>query len=383
MLYYFGFYKTEHIERFHPSGTMNAISFKMGYVLRLLKRIGVPVSVISSYVSVKKGFYPFLKVDINDKQSISFLPSVKLEGVFSKFTGIFRFLMVFFYLLFKIKANDTLIVYHSTTYAKTILLLKKLKKFKMILEVEEVFYENEKLKNREKIKKTEMRVFDEAESYIVVNDLIFDKYLNHEKKHMVLYGVYDNTFEETKRKDDGKIHILFSGSIDRVRGAYLAVETAKYLTEDYIMHISGFGREDEIEQISRMIEESNNQNNCKIIMHGQLTESELDDLALSCHIGLNLQDINNPFEAVSYPSKISFYMQHGLSVVSTKMSSVLVSKLAESLYFADMNAESVAQTIREIKNIESESNKDVIKNLDALAEEEMGKLINGEDTDQR
>lgn len=381
MLYYFGYYKTEHIEKFYPSGSMNAISFKMGYVLRLLNRIGVPVNVISSYISVKKGFYPFLKVDVNDKQSISFLPSVKFDGIFSKVTGLFRILTAFFYLLFKIKQNDTVMVYHTPTYAKTILLLKKLKKFKMILEVEEVFCENEKLKNREKIKELEMKVFDEAESYIVVNDLIFDKYLNRDKKHMVLYGVYDNVFKETKRKDDGKIHILFSGSIDRVRGAFLAVETAKYLTEDYIMHMSGFGRDDELERILKKIEESNKENNCKIIMHGQLNENELDELALSCHVGLNLQDINNPFEAVSYPSKITFYMKNDLSVVSTKMSSVLASKLAENLYFTDMHPKAIAQTIKEMKITEFKSSKQVIKSLDSLAEKEMRLLINGESAD--
>ena len=154
------------------------------------------------------------------------------------------------------------------------------------------------------------------------------------------------------------------------------VETAKYLSYDYELHISGSGAPNFVSEIARKIEKHNKLNEgCKIVYHGQLSEDKLDELALSCDIGLNLQDVNNPFEGVSFPSKITFYLQHGLSVVSTKMSSVLSSKLVGEVSLCEYSGEEVAKAVQCVTLKGKEENACVMKNLDERFIENLKNLL--------
>ncbi|MBP3692409.1 MAG: hypothetical protein J6I80_04100 [Clostridia bacterium] len=381
MFYYFGFYKSKYIENNYPSGNINAISYKMGYIINKIKKAGIPLTVISSYLSDKQGFYPYKKVVVDKFQTDCYLPSLRIMGFFKKITGIFKKLAIFLFCFFKLKKNDVVLIYHDPQIDKIFVFLKRLKGFKLIVEIEEICHRNSKLKNAKRVKANEEKAFKAADAYIVVNDLIYSKYLNNNKPHIVIYGAYDvsvkTDFEEKYAlSDKEKINILFSGSIDKVRGASLAVKTAEFLPDNYVMNISGFGNPVELADIQQLIEQHNqNGKGCRIIMHGQLSAQKLDELAFACDIGLNLQDINNPFEEVSFPSKISFYLLHGLNVVSTKMSSVMVSKLSKHLYYCDMQPQAVAKAIVDIKTVDKANNNTIIRKLDNDVVKEVYSLL--------
>lgn len=284
-----------------------------------------------------------MKVD--EQQTDYYLPTLRAKGFFSKLTGLFRQIVAFIAVFALVKRNSLLIFYHHPNFSWMIHLLKMSKNIRIVLEVEEVYYKNNKSDNKEKLKKQEEVLFDCADAYLTVNDLIYRKYLNDNKPNVVIYGSYIMPeMPEIVKKND-RIRVLFSGSIDKVRGAHLAVKCAQYLNENYCIEISGSGLPSEVESLIREIEESNNKNKCKILFHGQLDNNVLEQLAFSCDFGLNLQDITNPFEEVSFPSKISFYLMHGLSVVSTKMSSVVNSKLCEAVLFTDQKPESIRQAV--------------------------------------
>lgn len=376
MIYYFGYYKSKYIEDFAPNGSINAISFKMNYIIKKIKEAGYDISVISSYISDKNGYCPFRKVEVDNHQTDYYLPTFRLRGALSKLSGLFRLLSVIVYLLFIVRRNSTIIIYHFPTFSPIFIILKKLKKLKVILEVEEVFYRNSKSKNTKKTKVLEEKIFRYADGYIVVNDLIYEKYLDDTKKHIVVYGSYDSDDEKYQRNEDGKVHILFSGSIDRVRGAFLAVDVAQYLSGNYCLHITGSGTP---ENINTLVEQINhidsNGNQCKIFYHGQVSDIELNKIACSCDIGLNLQDVSNPFEEVSFPSKITFYLLHGLNVVSTKMSSVIASQLKYCVEFTDSDPETVAKTIENMRIRTSVENQNCISKLDRELKEKMRWLI--------
>ena len=117
MVYYFGYYKSKYIEDYAPNGSINAISFKMGYIIKKIKEAGYDLTVISSYISDKNGYCPFKKVVVDKKQTDYYLPTLRLQGAFSKLTGAFRLLSMIVYLFLIVKRNSTIIVYHFPDFS--------------------------------------------------------------------------------------------------------------------------------------------------------------------------------------------------------------------------------------------------------------------------
>ena len=378
MIYYFGFYKSELIKDFYPNGSINAISFKMDYIKGKLKESGEKITLISSYISDREGYYPYRKVVVDDAEIDHYLPCLRLKGVFSKLTGIFRYVTVFFYLMQIIKRNSTVVVYHHTSFVSIIKFITKIKKLKVILEIEEVFHVNTTLRNLEKLKKKENCIFNLADGYIIVNDLIYPRYINNNKKHIVIYGTYNNLKLDMNRNPQkrDKIRIIYSGSIDKVRGAFFSVDIAKCLDKNYELHICGSGTHEMVEELQKKIEQCNDEDKgCKIVFHGQLNDDKLEQLIESCEIGLNLQDIGNPFEAVSFPSKITFYLLHGLNVFSTEMSSVKASLLSNCVTFIKSNPIEASSVIMSTQLKPSFSNIRFMQELDAKALEDLVWLV--------
>jgi len=376
MIYYLGYYKSRYIDDYANSGS-NAASFKMGYVIRAIKNLGRPITVVSWCPSDKMGKIPLREIQVDALQKEVYLPSVRVNKMPMRFTAWFRNRDVYRYLICHVKKEDTLIVYHASTVANAVLKAKKKIGFKLILEVEEIYYVDTQIKKIKKIKKQEESLLNAADSYIIVNDLIYDKYINNGKPHMVLYGVYDAPqfdFQELAQRDS--IQVLFSGSIDKVRGAELAIETAKYLPKNYQVYISGSGAPTFVTDIVNRIQAHNNSGvGCEIVYQGCLEESALDALALRCDIGLNLQSVDNPFEAVSYPSKITFYLLHGLNVVSTKMSSVMASSLNKYVSFTEYDAQHEAETIQNVMMRKKQENASVMYELHRQAQKDLERLL--------
>lgn len=376
MIYYLGYYKSKCVTDFKQSGS-NAASFKMGYVIRTVKRLGESITVVSWCPSDKMRYVPLREFQVDGAQKEVYLPSVRIPGMPMRITAFFRNRAIYQYFIRNVKKEDTVIVYHAASISQPLLKAKQKIGFNLILEVEEIYHIDTKIKDRDSVKKREESLIAEADSYIVVNDLIYDKYIRNNKPHMILYGVYDGEeFSVPNEADKEKTRLLFSGSIDKVRGSELAVEVAKYLSKEYQLHICGAGAKAYVTELAEKIRRHNQEGvGCEIVYHGQLDETDLDELALSCDIGLNLQDIHNPFEAVSFPSKITFYLQHGLSVVSTKMSSVLASEIAPFVTFGEDGAEAMAQAIKTVVIKDKKENMRVMDNLDAHAKEILKNLL--------
>ncbi len=376
MIYYLGYYKSKHVTDFKQSGS-NAASFKMGYIIRTIKQLGEKITVISWCPSDKMWYVPLRELQVDRAQKEVYLSSVRIPKMPMRVTAFFRNHAIYQYFIRNVKKEDTVIVYHATSISQPLLKAKRKIGFKLILEVEEIYHADTKIKDRDTIKIKEETLIAAADSYIIVNDLIYDKYIHNNKPYMVLYGVYDGEeFSVSMDLDKEKTRLLFSGSIDKVRGSELAVDVAKYLSKEYQLHICGAGAAAYVTEVTEKIQRHNQEGvGCEIVYHGQLSEDALDKLALSCDIGLNLQDIHNPFEAVSFPSKITFYLQHGLNVVSTKMSSVLASEIVPFITFGEDSAEAMAQAVKTVVIKDKKENMHVMDNLDAHAKEMLKNLL--------
>ena len=376
-IYYLGGYVSREVEYRKPAAGYNAGSNKMNYIVSLLKSAGFRVTIIAYYHGTISGINRRIVSKVDDREVRIFLPGIDvLSGPFRKITGFSSKLSILLALC-KLPKCAHILVYNNNKYAGLLKLVNHFKHFDISLDIEEIQFFYKQGVQKEKEKHIEESMFALASRYITVNDLIYDRFLANGKPNMVLYGNYIAQAKITEKIADGRTHVIFSGSIDRIRGADRAVEAAKYLPDSYCVHLTGGGQAQVVEEIEQEAKNINaNAGYEKVILHGQLPADELDKTVQSMHIGLNLQDVENPFEAVSYPSKIAFYLSHGLNVVSSRMSSVLASSLSDVLYYYEGNdPQNIAKAIQEVKVSTFESNVGVLEKRDQKAKHDIGRLF--------
>ncbi len=377
-IYYFGGYAGEEVASRKPASGYNAGTNKMNYITSLLKRLGHHVTILAYYHSQLKGRSKKVVREVDAKETrVHFSNLCIKHGVFRRLSGLFTYLIVFFELL-RLPRKSTLLLYNMPQFAGIVSFVQKCKKFDILLDIEEVIYFLHEGKKQKKVQKSEEKLYRLASRYIVVNDLIPPKFLDKNKPYVVLYGNYHTEEKLSEKRDDGKIHVLFSGSIDRIRGAFKAVACAKFLPSNYVVHLTGGGREDILESLREEIGAINTETSSeKVIYHGQLPMIELPSFVQQMHIGLNMQDPNHPFADVSFPSKIIFYLANGLNVVSTAMPSVMQSKIAEHVtFFAEDNLEVIAKAIEKTVVLSCEDNQKCLSYLDNKALKEMEYMLN-------
>ena len=138
-----------------------------------------------------------------------------------------------------------------------------------------------------------------------------------EGKYVVNYGAGVIPARTVERRNDGKIHVVYAGTIEAYKlGASTAVEAARYLADNYVMHIIGFGGAKQIQLLKQKINEVNKTlHRQAVVFDGCLSGKELDDYLFGCHIGLSSNVMRPNFANNSFPSKVITYMCHDLSVV--------------------------------------------------------------------
>ena len=130
------------------------------------------------------------------------------------------------------------------------------------------------------------------------------------------------------------------------KGSSAAVAAAEYLNKDYVLHICGFGTEQDKTDLLEIISQSNAKNDCKIEFHGLLTGREYISFLQKCHIGLSTQNPNASFNATSFPSKILSYLSNGLSVVSIRIPAIETSSVGKYVtYYDEQTPSQIADAI--------------------------------------
>ena len=381
-LYYVGFFGDDLAYKenryIHPAGVN-----KMNYIAKAIGSEGIKVRILSTaWLKYKKNIG--LKITRQRKFAVTdnvdcILPySIALPLKIS--TALSMFLAkvwLILYFLINIRRNDNVIVYHSTFYLNTLFWLKKIINFKLILEVEEVY--SIVFSMDEKWKRRENRLITFADSYIFPNDLMYDYLGIKNKKQVVVYGSY--LIEETDTISfefgDDKIHLVYAGSIDLLRNAaHMAVESTKYLDENYKLHILGFGEDSIVKDLLQKIDENNEKSLCKISYEGVLTGDMYKKFISSCHIGLNTQVFGHDYMKFAFPSKVLSYLSMGLNVVSRDIKSVSNSKVNNLVTFYNVDEpEKIAEAIRNSKILSSDTIKKSIIELDQKFKREIKQLF--------
>lgn len=379
MIYYLGYYSCEQIADEHRNAAPPAIN-KMNYVISALSTI-VPNNfmVVSPSGTNKKKTVRGNNWNINQKCILKTFDSFSSDKKIIRFLGYFytKF-QVLYYLLSNIHSDDILIVYHSLSLMKMVQLVKNIKKCRLILEVEEVYSD---VKENEKLRKKELKFINIADKYLMITDLLNKEINTAGKPSVISHGTYLTVPHYSDKMSDGKIHVVYAGSFNPIKGGvYAAIEAAEFLDDRYLVHILGKGSKAETDAVITKIENVALKTKCHISYEGFKTGREFDSFIQSCHIGLSTQQPNGKYNASSFPSKVLMYMSNGLPVVSIRIPAVEQSNVGEYVYFYnEPNPQKIAETIRLVPSTNYINACEKLNELDiAFKKELLTLLLDGE-----
>lgn len=327
---------------------VTSASNKIEYIAKVIASIGRPVEILSVSQVVEDKF----KVYPSENKKLSEHVSVKLplswggnKGLIKKIKIIWHLAYLLLYLIFKCNKSDTVIVYHSLGYFDIIRCAKKICKFKLILEVEEIYSDVSVMSSY--WKELEFKMFGVADAFILSNDLLDAKINIRHKPSVVIYGTYYVEPKLTVKFDDGKIHVVYAGTFDPDKGgAQTAISAVEYLPENYHVHICGFGGEKIIQQIRMQIDSMQSKSKATVTYDGLKKGIEFIEFLQKCHIGLSTQKPDGNYNDTSFPSKILTYMSNGLAVVSVRLPVLMKTMFSNQISYYDMpTGQSLAKAI--------------------------------------
>lgn len=278
------------------------------------------------------------------------------------------------YLKQNVKKDNIIVVYHSVANMKLVKYIKKNITDKIVYEVEEIYGD---VINDEKAKIKELKTFKNASSYIFSNDYLNSIINTKQLPYVTCYGTYEIPTLYKESFNDNLIHCLYAGTLAQNKGALNAINVAKYLPNNYLIHILGFGSEKDIADIKNAVNEVNNSyGTTKVIYEGLKLNEEYLKFIQKCQIGLCTQNIDAAFNTTSFPSKILSYMSNGLEVVGVNIAAIKNSKVGQYIQFYNVPDEKeIANAILNINLNNKTNNVDVVKELDKEFKEDLKDML--------
>ena len=321
---------------------------KSSYIFECFQALGYKVDILSASGVVGKKGAKGRKRTIGDGMSLRTLTSFgRGSRLKNAITRIPFMVNMFFKLLFFVKKGDMLWVYHSLPLMKYVKFLKKVKKFKLISEVEEIY--GDVLKSQKTINR-ELDYFKCADAYIFCTGLLSKPANPLGKPEAVSHGSYKVIPEMSGSFEDDKIHVVYAGTLCTEKGGvYSAVSSGLFLDSRYHLHILGSGTDSEVKRVKALIKSVSEKSECKVTYDGAFYGKKYYEFLQKCHIGLSTQNPYEPFNNSSFPSKVLVYMANGLRVVSVRIPAIEQSAVGEYMCFYDNpDPEKIAGTIKSV-----------------------------------
>lgn len=331
---------------------------KQDYIIDSLVSLGYKVNYVSFSESFNNKIYRAKKKKISDE--ITFFLTPNIPGKYRESFAFRWFCHI--YSLKHIKKGDILLVYHTNSMRNDLLRrLADKKKLTFIYEVEELYEYAHEIVD-EKLVEKEINFLQCPDKYLFCSELLNQRINIRNLPYTVVEGFYKNIRAKVEKFNDGKIHCVYGGIIDEVKGgAFRAVKAAEYLPGNYIIHILGFG--DKI-KLQNTINERAPFRQCRVVYEGLKQGQDYIDFISKCDIGLSLMTMREDINNTAFPSKLILYMACGLNVVACRVKVLEISKTSKAITFYDEDsAEAIAKAIM---NIKTENEKDITNIMEAL-----------------
>lgn len=272
----------------------------------------------------------------------------KKNHLLKKLSEIFRNIQFLFFLLFTVKKEDTVLVYHAYSLLRILQAAHTVKHFFWIAEVEELFAYAWK---KPQLLQSEIQRLKSADGYLAVNHQIADYFRDGKKPILISHGAYSAPKAQERHNTDGKIHVLYAGTVEtNKKGAFTAVETAQYLSDAYFVHILGFGNDENVQKLNARIDEINREAPVpRVAYHGTRYGQALTDFMFQCDIGLSSNIMEPDFANHTFPSKMITYAAHNLVIVTGYADIFPRCDIASLLhYYYEYDPKAIAQAIMQI-----------------------------------
>lgn len=348
------------------------------YIYEVLNAVGVKTDIISVRRNMsKKGKYPERTTNLNSLTTLTLPPSRGSKySIVNKIDELRVQIWLIKKLLLECKCGDTILVYHKMSIMIPILIAKKIKHLHLMCEVAEIFtdvYQKSTI-----ARKLELYFLRSADSYIFSSKGLNNIINSGVKPYITLYGSYKEQIQQEKKWEDSRIHIVYAGKLELLKGVGNVIAAAKILDSDFVIHILGAGDDPTLRTMNEKIDEVNSYGRCQVVYEGAKYGDSYNTFLQSCTIGLCCQDNSAKFNSTSFPSKILSYLSNGLCVVSSKIEAVEESPFAEYItFYEDNTPENIATAI--IKQSQHTENKhgitDLFKKLDKDFQRNIERMI--------
>ncbi len=346
-IYYLGYYDVVSNAEENRNHVL-AASNKMTYIVSALECAGFCVELISASQTLNAQAYSAKTVPFGKKSRLHLFKTLPWGNKLRRVRSVlFSKWQVFWYIWRHVGKGDTLVVYHSLAYVGLVRILKRLKGFRLVLEVEEIYAD---VTGSDMARKKEYKLFRRADAYIFPTELLNEKLNSEHKPHCIIYGTYQVEENRHYSFNDGKIHVVYAGTFDpRKGGAAAAAAAAEFLPANYHVHILGFGSKTDVDHIRQTVAEISEKSAATVTYDGCLSGEEYIRFIQSCDIGLSTQNPNAAFNDTSFPSKILSYMANGLRVVSVRIPAIERSAIGNLVtYYDTQTPKAIAKAILKV-----------------------------------
>jgi hypothetical protein len=330
---YVGFYADpdDNIEKRNCSlAAVNLMNYIAGAVSESRR-----VTIVSpSWTLSGTGRYGSNKRPLSANISLQTCPTIGFSSIPSKaLVYLISQVWLFFYLLGHASRRTTVMVYHSPWLVLPVVLSKYLKRFRLVLQVCEIYQDASATGFL--MRHAERWMIAEADRYLLSTAILNSRVNRKNKPFSVCGGVYRPEKAMCVPSDDGRVHLVYSGIIDQVkRGAFTAVRVAEHLDDTYRTHIIGFGRQEDIAALRALIEVVNQKKGgVAVTYEGIKLGAEFNRFLQRCHIGYSTQSPGRDFNASSFPAKIFSYLTNRLRVVSISTEAIRASEASSVIHF--------------------------------------------------
>ncbi len=371
-IYYLGYYdRDDNAEQ--ARNYVRSATTKMDYIAEKLASVGYNVQIVSMAGTKLPNAVSGKNTVMEKGIGVRLFPSLGSGGPLKR--GIARLAMEWRMKRFlcSLKSSDMVLAYHSLGYANIVREAKAKIGFRLILEVEE-FYAD--VTGSEEDTKLEVSIFEVADAFLCSTELLAERFRPTGKSSVVCSGIYKMANKIAEKRNDGKIHVVYAGTLDPRKGG--AAAAGSFLGREYHMHILGFRGKEEIDAIEAAVSAANKKSKGAVITYdGYLSGKEFTSFIQSCDIGLSPQDPNAKFNTTSFPSKIFMYLTNGLPVVSVDLPVFRRQDLREVLYLSrDNTPSSLSATIKSVKKKDT-SPIDAILRMDEEFGIEIKRMLEG------